>query len=167
MEDRDTVANRASQIDPWWIVGFVDGEGCFSISFIKNGTMRFGYQIFVEFVVTQGEKSLVVLEKIRNYFGCGKIYCNRRHDNHQENLYRYCVRSRDDLQNRVIPFFRKYRLQTAKSHDFEVFENVIGMMLQNEHLTEDGFMKIRELAATTNRKKSRAARNRVVADPVE
>ena len=56
---------ETQKLDPWWIVGFVDGEGCFSISFIKNKTMRFGYQIFTEFVITQGEKSLPVLKATR------------------------------------------------------------------------------------------------------
>jgi hypothetical protein len=31
-----------------WISGFTDGEGCFTISVIKNSTTRFGKQIFPE-----------------------------------------------------------------------------------------------------------------------
>jgi hypothetical protein len=51
-----------------WIVGFVDGEGCFTVSFIKNKTHRLGSQVFVEFVVTQGEKSKKTLELIKSFF---------------------------------------------------------------------------------------------------
>ncbi len=40
-----------------WIVGFVDGEGCFTISLHKNPTTSSGWQIMPEFIVTQGEKS--------------------------------------------------------------------------------------------------------------
>ncbi|MEK7103244.1 MAG: LAGLIDADG family homing endonuclease, partial [Patescibacteria group bacterium] len=61
-----------------WIVGFTDGEGCFSISVIKNKTTSLGYQVFPEFVITQGAKSLAVLESIRDFFQCGNIYINRR-----------------------------------------------------------------------------------------
>lgn len=142
-------------MNPWWIAGFVDGEGCFSISFVKNSTVRFGYQIFTEFVLTQGEKSLSALESVAHYFNCGKLYCNKRHDNHKEPLYRYCVRSRADLQTIIIPFFRTYRLQTAKRFDFETFTEVVEMMYEGKHLNEQGFEKIRELAAQTNRKKTR------------
>lgn len=39
-----------------WIVGFVDGEGCFSVSIFKNRTSKSGFQVMPEFVVTQGEK---------------------------------------------------------------------------------------------------------------
>jgi hypothetical protein len=47
----------------YWIVGFTDREGCFSVSVIKNKTTKFGKQIFPEFVVTQGAKSLKALKK--------------------------------------------------------------------------------------------------------
>src|SRR5882762_1406842 len=43
-----------------WIVGFVDGEGCFSVT-IQIATTSTGWQVFPEFVVTQGEKSLSTL----------------------------------------------------------------------------------------------------------
>src|SRR3990167_5946495 len=82
-----------------WISGFTDGEGCFVISVIRNSTTRFGKQIFPEFVITQGEKSLDVLYKIKNYFDCGSIVLNKRYDNHNKHLYRYCVRSISELQN--------------------------------------------------------------------
>jgi len=142
-------------MDPWWIAGFVDGEGCFSISIVKNNTVRFGYQVFTEFVISQGEKNKTCLEEIMAFFGCGKLYVNNRSDNHNEPLYRYCVRSRDDLWNTIIPFFKTYSLRTAKSNDFEVFTRVIEMMTKGEHLTNEGFQKIRELAAQTNRRKAR------------
>src|SRR6185312_1522291 len=96
-----------------WIVGFVDGEGCFSVSVFKNRTSKSGYQVMPEFVVTQGEKSLNVLETIKDFFACGSIFINRRYDNHKEHIYRYCVRSFADLENIIIPFFKTNQLRTA------------------------------------------------------
>ena len=49
-----------------WITGFTDGEGCFSVSFIRNKTTKNGWQIFPEFVITQGEKSLPALKIFKN-----------------------------------------------------------------------------------------------------
>ena len=77
----------------YWISGFVDGEGCFTVSFVKNSTTKFGRQIFPEFVITQSAKSLSALEEIRKFFGCGSIVLNKRYDNHREHLYKFCVRS--------------------------------------------------------------------------
>ena len=147
--------NQQGRLDPWWIIGFVDGEGCFSISIIKNVTTRMGYQVFPEFVITQGAKSLSVLEDIKESFGCGRIYENKRHDDHKENLYRYCVRSINDITFKIIPFFETHRLQTAKQYDFNTFCEVVEMLNKKEHLGQDGFNKIKALASTMNRQKTR------------
>lgn len=135
-----------------WIVGFTDGEGCFSVSIIKNSTTKTGWQIFPEFVITQGEKSISALKYIQRYFGCGNIYVNRRKDNHKENLYRYCVRSMDDLSRFIIPFFQKNKLQTAKQLDLEKFARIIGMLKRREHFKQAGMIKIAKIIEQMNRK---------------
>ncbi len=138
-----------------WILGFTDGEGCFSISFLKNSTTKNGYQLFPEFVITQGAKSVQALKIFEKYFKCGKIFINHRHDNHKEPLYRYCVRSISDLKTNIIPFFQKHKLKTAKSDDFKIFCRVVELMSKGKHKTEKGFQKIANLVKTMNRKKSR------------
>jgi hypothetical protein len=147
--------NQQGRLHPWYIVGFTDGEGCFSISIFRNATTRLGYQAFPEFVITQGAKSVTVLEEIQSYFGCGQIYENRRIDNHRENLHRYCVRSLKDIQEEVIPFFEQYRLRTNKRFDFETFCLAVDMIAHKEHLNLDGLDRLRSLAATMNRQKTR------------
>ena len=128
-----------------WIVGFVDGEGCFSVSIFKNRTSKYGFQVMPEFVVTQGAKSLDVLEAIKDFFECGSIFVNRRHDNHRENIYRFCIRSLKDLHEKVIPFFKENQLKTQKRYDFELFCKVVEMMINRQHLTQEGLEKIRQL----------------------
>lgn len=135
-----------------WICGFVDGEGCFSVSLIRNKTTGSGWQIFPEFVVTQGEKSRSALEAIQDYFGCGRIYKNHRHDNHTESLLRYCVRSRRDLNERIIPFFQKFPLRTAKLNDFEKFVSILQCMDRGEHMNSDGLHRIANIIQNMNRK---------------
>jgi hypothetical protein len=114
--------NQQERLNPWWIVGFVDGEGCFSVSTFKNHTCKSGFQTLFEFVITQGEKSIESLERVKKYLCCGNIYINRRYDNHKYNLYRFCVRKKCDLRSIIIPFFNKYNLQTAKKQQFEIFQ---------------------------------------------
>ncbi len=138
-----------------WIVGFTDGEGCFTISIIKNKTTRFGIQIFPEFVITQGAKSILALKKIQKFFKCGSIVLNKRYDNHNEHLYRYCVRSVTELSTVIIPFFSKNKLQTNKKNDFLIFKKVVSLMVRKKHLAEKGKEKILVLASRMNRKKKR------------
>ena len=80
-----------------WVIGFVDGEGCFSIGFVRQPNRasrsgyRTGYQVSHSFVVTQGAKSVSCLDELKDFFGVGGVSINRRHDNHKEHLYRYIV----------------------------------------------------------------------------
>lgn len=136
-----------------WIVGFVDGEGTFSVSIIKNSTTSSGWQIFPEFVITQGEKSIIAMQEIAIFFGCGKIYTNRRHDNHKENLCRYCVRSLKDLQEKIIPFFSLNQLHTSKKYDFEKFVQIVNLLLQKRHLMSEGITEIAHIIEKMNRNK--------------
>ncbi len=136
-----------------WITGFTDGEGCFSVSFIKNKTAKIGWQIFPEFVITQGEKSLPALEIFKKYFQCGNIYVNKRYDNHNENLYRYCIRSIKDLNGKIIPFFKKNQLHTYKNNDFIIFMKIVKIMIEQKHHSKSGAVKIAKLVEKMNRKK--------------
>jgi LAGLIDADG endonuclease len=73
-----------------WVIGFVDGEGCFSIGFIRQPSRRgrrgykTGYQVAHEFAVTQGEQSLSCLAELQTFFGVGALVPNRRYDDHKE-----------------------------------------------------------------------------------
>jgi len=135
-----------------WIIGFVDGEGCFSVSVFRNKTSKLGWQTFPEFAVTQGEKSLQALETLKNHFQCGKITVNRRKDNHKENLYRYTVRNINDLRRIIIPFFKQYRLVTAKKDDFSLFVKIVDLVVKKEHLSLVGLTKIAKLTESMNRR---------------
>lgn len=144
-----------------WVTGFVDGEGCFSVGFIKqpNRPGRKGYklgiQVWCEFNVTQGERSLHSLKKIQSFFGLGSIYRNARFDNHKEDLYNYSVRNRDELREIIIPFFQIYPLRTAKKEDFEKFVQIFRLMDAKEHLTPVGLREIARICSQMNHRKDR------------
>lgn len=136
----------------WWIAGLVDGEGTFSVSIFKNKTTSTGWQVFPEFVITQGESSRKSLEFVKRFFGVGNIFVNRRYDNHKENLLRYCVRSLTDLTEIIIPFFMHYQLKTRKKHDFEKFVECVELIKNKDHLTLSGLRKLMRLTQRMNRK---------------
>ncbi len=135
-----------------WIVGFVDGEGCFSISIVRNHTCRLGWQVQHEFAVTQAASSRGALELIQGHFGCGRILEQQRHDDHREPLCRFSVKRRGDLRNIVVPFFERNPLITAKRADFVRFDTVLQMMERGEHLTESGLRRIASITEAMNRR---------------
>ncbi len=139
-----------------WIVGFVDGEGCFTVPIFRNRTTRLGWQVQPEFVVVQGARSKHVLCELKQFFGCGAVGVNRRFDDHREDMYRYSVKRLDDLATCIIPFFEEHPLRTAKADEFMRFAEVIAMMRRGTHLTMDGLARIAAIAETMNhRKRSR------------
>jgi len=140
-----------------WIIGFVDGEGCFTVSFFKHpkSRLRLKWQVFPEFVITQGMRSRAALEEVKDFFGCGEIYLNKRYDNHHEHLLKYVVRNREDLLERIIPFFEKNCLRSAKKEDFSNFAKIVRMMDKGKHLEEKGLEKIRIMVQKMNTRKYR------------
>jgi LAGLIDADG endonuclease len=136
-----------------WVVGFVDGEGCFSVPIFRNHTCRIGWQVQPTFAVVQGAKSLRVLQELERYFGCGRVALNRRHDDHREDLYRFEVRAIGDLRTRILPFFKANPLRTAKRDEFDRFSIVIRMMGEGDHLTVIGLTRIARIVEEMNHRK--------------
>ena len=136
-----------------WLVGFVDGEGCFSCPIYRQRSMKLGWQVQPTFTVVQGISSRDVLEEMVSFFGCGKVYVNRRHDNHREDLCRYHVFRHGDLRDIIVPFFEANPLRTAKRDNFAKFAEIIRLKDQRAHLTVAGLIAIAEIAETMNFRK--------------
>ena len=136
-----------------WIVGFVDGEGCFSCPIHPSPSMKIGWQVQPRFVVVQGERSVEALELIRDFFGCGRIYRNRRNDDHREDLMVYAVFRQQDLREKVVPFFEEHPLRTAKFEEFSKFKWILEMMERRFHLTVPGLREIAKVVETMNHRK--------------
>ena len=144
---RPDVGNPEFQekLKPDWISGFIDGEGCFHVGISKHPDLRFGYQILPELTVVQHKRDIDLLYRIRSTMKCGVV---RR--NHGD---RYCwrVRNLKNLAEVIVPFFEKYKLRSKKHIEFLKFAKVIRLMVNKEHLSEEGFSKIRKIASEMNR----------------
>ena len=142
--------NQQERLDAEWIVGFVDGEGCFHISINKLDKMSLGWQVLPEFRVVQNQQDEDVLNKIQEYFKFGKVTINREDQYGIRKEYR--VRGLNNL-NKLIKFFEKYPLETSsKKQSFENFAKVIELMEKKEHLTQEGLDKIAKIVSKMNRK---------------
>ena len=133
------------QIEAQWIVGFVDGEGCFHVGINPHAEMSAGHQVLPEFTVVQHERDIQILHALKAYFGCGVV---RR--NHGDRMA-YRVRSKEHLLQKIVPFFMTHPLKSKKNVEFLKFRDVLLLMEKNEHLTADGVEKIRKIAAQMNR----------------
>jgi LAGLIDADG DNA endonuclease family protein len=114
-----------------------------------------GYQVFHRFVVAQGAKSHVCLEELREFFGVGRIYRNRRNDNHKEDMFQFIVGRRNELVDTIIPFFTENPLRTSKREDFERFAQCMEIVQAGRHRTVQGLVEIAEITQSMNHCKSR------------
>ncbi len=132
------------KLEAQWVVGFVDGEGCFQVGMHPHPEMQVQYQVLPEFSVVQHERDVQVLYALKAFFGCGVV----RRDHEDRMAYR--VRNFIHLRERIVPFFEKHPLKTKKYVDFLKFRDVLLLMERKEHLTPQGLEKIRKIALEMN-----------------
>ena len=157
MEGSDNAQSAENQQERFsftgWTGGFRRWGRLLQLPHLPEPSRSLGWQVQPAFAVVQGESSRDVLEDMVAFFGCGRVYVNRRKDNHREDLYRYCVYRYGDLRDIIVPFFLENPLRTAKRDNFAKFARIIELMDQRRHLTVPGLIEIAEIAETMNFRK--------------
>ena len=131
------------KLSPDWVVGFVDGEGCFFIGIQRNPTVKIGFQVIPEFRVVQHKRDLDVLHALKTFFGFGRV-CQSHGDR-----WEFRVRRLDHLRE-VSVFFASHKLRTKKRIDFQRFSEVLTMMNEGRHLTTEGLEEVARIATLMN-----------------
>ena len=139
-------------LNPFWVAGFVDGEGTFYIGINKQPSMTIGYQVLPEFRIVQHKKDIKLLYELKKFFGFGVVRVN--HDDR----YELRIRKIDHLKD-IILFFEKYQLQTQKQFDFLKFKKIIKLIEESKHIEIQGLLRIIEIASQMNRKEKIKANN--------
>jgi hypothetical protein len=142
-----------SDAGPWhsreflsaYISGYVDGEGCFTVSISPRRKLRVGWEVRPSLSVSQNGDRAEVLHAIQAYFGCGSIRPDR-----SDKTLKWETRRLEDILGRVIPHFERMPLLSGTRHDFERFATVCRMMAAGEHRTRTGLARIVELAREMN-----------------
>ena len=138
------VQPRLERLEANWVVGFVDGEGCFFVGINPHQEMTTQYQVLPEFAVVQHQRDIQLLHALKKFFGCGVV---RR--NHAERMA-FRVRRLEHLNEIIVPFFEKHPLKSKKRIDFLTFRTVLHMMDRGDHLKTEGIAEIRALASRMN-----------------
>ena len=133
--------------NPYWLAGFVSEEGCFQVN-IFNSTNKIGQTVRLFFTITQNFRDEALMNTLINYLGCGTLYKNQT-----KNSVDYKVTKINDLIEKIIPFFEKYKLLGIKTHDFEDFKKIALLIKNGDHLTNEGFYIISGLKSGMNKKR--------------
>ncbi len=130
---------------PAYISGYVDGEGCFTVSISPRASLRMGWEVRPSFSVSQNGDRAEVLYALVGHFGCGSIRPDR-----SDRTLKWEARRLEDLLDRVIPHFEMFPLLSGKRLDFERFAGVCRLMAVGAHRNRAGLMDIVELARVMN-----------------
>jgi len=124
-DNQQETASPCLVLEPNWIAGFVDGEGCFSVSVHRNAMLRRngGWQLQPVFHVYQHQDHRDVLEAMVPVFGCGRV----RSKGPGSSVLAYLVEALRDLEGTVVPFFERHRL-VVKGSDFSAFADIVRSM---------------------------------------
>ena len=142
-----------SHAGPWssreclsaYISGYVDGEGCFTVSISPRAKLRVGWEVRPSFSVSQNGDRAEVLYALQAYFGCGSIRPDR-----SDKTLKWETRRLEDILEHVLPHFERWPLMSGKHHDFERFASVCRLMAAGEHRSRTGLAQIVELARGMN-----------------
>lgn len=135
----------AKELNPWYVSGFTDAEGCFSLSISNKNSSSAGFYIRPSFVIHLAERDRFLLERLRLFFGVGYI---SKGDN---NSFYYGVSSLKDLNEIIIPHFLNYPLVTQKQLDFKLFKLAIELINLKKHLSTNGIIELVGIKASINK----------------
>ena len=131
------------KLNPHYVVGFIDGEGSFSISIGKHKTTKSGFDVRPEFEIELRKDDQEILERILVTIGCGKIFdCSYERYGWFPHA-KYKITSNKNLRDYLFPFLDKYPLQAKKVEMYQRFKTIVTMVLNKEHLRPGGLKKIK------------------------
>jgi len=118
-----------------WLVGFTDGDGCFSI--VKSGgTFR------LQFSLSQSEYNLRLLYYIKKKLGYGSVSKSSK-----QSWGNFRITDRKVLNQVIFPIFDKYPLLTSKYFNYVRFKEAY-YILENKELTTEMKNKMIEELST-------------------
>jgi len=137
----------------WYLVGLVEGEGCFAITISKHKTKRLKKDVRLIFEIELRGDDRRILERVQYTLSCGNLYDLKYERYGWKPHVKYAVKSHADIFKYIIPFFKKHSLQGKKRKDFEDFCKAAELIKQKRHLTSRGIKKIEKIREFMNEKR--------------
>ena len=113
----------------------------------KSSTSAIGYKVELIFQITQHSRDAELMKSFISFFNCGR-FSFRSNEDHSD----FLVTTFSDINDRIIPFFKKYEIEGAKASDFEDFCQAAEIIKAKGHLNTKGLDVILKLKEGKNRK---------------
>ncbi len=124
------MVNRKTSISDDYISGFTDGEGCFGLSVRRDvrherASKAVYYSWKAIFAISLRADDFKILEEFKKRFEVGEISFTKNNKS-----VRYQVTDLFELQDTIIPFFRKNKLFGKKKRDFKLWAEAVSILLK-------------------------------------
>ena len=130
-------------LTPGFVSGFSDAESTFAVTVFRQ---RSRWQVSPIFQIRAHTRDLPLLNSIKAFFGgIGSIHVEKSKD-----MAGFYVRNLKDINNIIIPHFKKYPLLTCKKIDYELWIKCLEIINRKEHLTDSGLLKIISIKTSMN-----------------
>lgn len=114
----------------YYLAGFTDGDGCFSVTIHKSKFRKIGWNINPLFQIYQHKNNSYILYLFKKIFDVG--YVSKKGGNPLCNVY--CVDKISDLVDVIILFYQEYLLIGKKYNDFVNFSKIVLGIRNRSHL---------------------------------
>lgn len=152
--------NHNIVIKPYWLLGFIVGEGCFSIQ--KHAKYL---TIITSFILTQTVEQMPVMEAIQTFLNNlepssdtkVKLIVQKKKTQNAKPTIRVYVPDYSFITNYLIPFLEGLSFSSIKELDSLDWKSVIQIKALKKHLTEEGSEVIKQTISRMNRNRRSTA----------
>lgn len=130
----------ATNLNPFWLSGFITAEGSFFISLYPNEKRKAGFAVSLVFSLSQDTRDIELLEILVNYLGCGIVRKSK-----SRGTAEWVIANSADINLKLIPFLTKFTLSGVKVLDFERFKKASYLIENKMHLTSEGVVLIKAI----------------------
>lgn len=127
--------NNKKSLNPYYVTGYTDGDGSFSVRFRKTGVNKFLISPVFSIGAEVNPPNLELLQKLKDFFE------HKGSISRSGNMYYYEITGLSSLKL-VINHFKKFLLESTKIIYFELWCVIINLLEKKIHHTPEGLRKI-------------------------
>lgn len=142
-----------------WLSGFIDSDGSFSVQHTKlenNAKKRkISCRLRIEQIMLDpitNESYFKVLTEVSNFLNCSLL--TRKQKSTGNEYYTLTASSKMSLEI-IINYLDKYPLFTIKYLDYNDWKEVVFLIFENKHYTEEGINKTESVKNSMNRQRTK------------
>ena len=149
---------ESSLSDDSWLSGFIDSDGSFSVQHTKIENNAKKRKISCRLRIEQrmldpvtGSSYFNVLTNIAEFLNCKLL--TRKQKSTGNEYYTLAASSKTSLEI-IVNYFTRYHLFSSKYLDYKDWKEIVLLILENKHYTEEGLIKTDSVRNSMNRQRT-------------